>query len=132
MGMKEEFNRASAWVRDHFTLDKHYEASVFETIIRIVGGFMSAYDLSGDYVRPPNLPNQAGGGRKDLEKSRRLPSELTNERVPPPLCLCNSPTPRDPLRRRCASGGGPARRRSRSRSRRDVPLPRCHQAGPAR
>jgi len=48
MDLKEEFGRARDWVATEFNLNKPYEASVFETVIRIVGGFIAAYDLSGD------------------------------------------------------------------------------------
>mmetsp|Transcript_38060 Transcript_38060/g.72955 ORF Transcript_38060/g.72955 Transcript_38060/m.72955 type:complete len:601 (+) Transcript_38060:121-1923(+) len=48
MGMMDEYNKAREWVATSLTFDKQFEASVFETVIRIVGGFLSAYDLSGD------------------------------------------------------------------------------------
>uniref|UniRef100_A0A7S0RWM0 alpha-1,2-Mannosidase n=1 Tax=Pyramimonas obovata TaxID=1411642 RepID=A0A7S0RWM0_9CHLO len=48
MDMKEEFNRAKEWVATKLNFNVAKETSVFETVIRIVGGFISAYDLSGD------------------------------------------------------------------------------------
>lgn len=50
MGLKEEFQRAREWVANTLDFDKDYEASVFETTIRVVGGLLSAYDLSEDKV----------------------------------------------------------------------------------
>ena len=73
LGLKDEFARARAWVADKLSLTgvrlpaaclvshmmgharkasacREYYASVFETTIRILGGLLSAYDLSGDRV----------------------------------------------------------------------------------
>ncbi|KAF3672994.1 Mannosyl-oligosaccharide 1,2-alpha-mannosidase MNS2 [Capsicum annuum] len=36
------------WVANSLDFNKDYDASVFETTIRVVGGLLSAYDLSGD------------------------------------------------------------------------------------
>ncbi|GJN01826.1 hypothetical protein PR202_ga19127 [Eleusine coracana subsp. coracana] len=48
MGLKDEFQKARDWVAESLDFDKDYDASVFETTIRVVGGLLSAYDLSGD------------------------------------------------------------------------------------
>lgn len=50
MGLDEQFQRAREWVANTFDPNKDYDASVFETTIRVVGGLLSAYDLSGDRV----------------------------------------------------------------------------------
>ncbi|EPS74039.1 mannosyl-oligosaccharide 1,2-alpha-mannosidase, partial [Genlisea aurea] len=50
MGLDEQFQRAREWVALSLDFNKSYDASVFETTIRIVGGLLSAYDLSGDSV----------------------------------------------------------------------------------
>jgi len=51
MGMKEEFLEARDWVRDSLTFHSvEGGVSVFETTIRVLGGLLSAYDLSGDTV----------------------------------------------------------------------------------
>ncbi|CAL5015022.1 unnamed protein product [Urochloa decumbens] len=50
MGLKDEFQKARDWVVESLDFDKDYDASVFETTIRVVGGLLSAYDLSGDKV----------------------------------------------------------------------------------
>ena len=49
MGLKEEFARAADWVEHKLSFDPDYgTTSLFETNIRIVGGLLSAYYLSGD------------------------------------------------------------------------------------
>ncbi|XVF47609.1 hypothetical protein PTKIN_Ptkin03bG0123700 [Pterospermum kingtungense] len=50
MGLKEQFQKARDWVANSLDFNKDYEASVFETTIRIVGGLLSAFDLSGDDI----------------------------------------------------------------------------------
>ncbi|KAI3521258.1 hypothetical protein L1887_10719 [Cichorium endivia] len=50
MGLDEEFQRAKEWVENSLDFNKNYDASVFETTIRVVGGLLSAYDLSGENV----------------------------------------------------------------------------------
>ncbi len=48
MGMKEEFQKARDWVANELSFDKNREVSTFETSIRVLGGLLSAYDLSRD------------------------------------------------------------------------------------
>ncbi|CAN6451107.1 unnamed protein product [Victoria cruziana] len=48
MGLDKEFQKAKEWVAHSLDFNKECEASVFETTIRVVGGLLSAYDLSGD------------------------------------------------------------------------------------
>jgi len=48
MGMKEEFHEAEAWVEKSLTFNKDYEVTVFETTIRMVGGLLAAFSLSGN------------------------------------------------------------------------------------
>ncbi|XP_023758959.1 mannosyl-oligosaccharide 1,2-alpha-mannosidase MNS1 isoform X1 [Lactuca sativa] len=50
MGLDEEFQRAKEWITNSLDFNKNYDASVFETTIRVVGGLLSAYDLSGEHV----------------------------------------------------------------------------------
>ena len=48
MGMRKEFDEAvSAIIEIDFTKSSEEEINVFETTIRYLGGFLSAYDLSG-------------------------------------------------------------------------------------
>ncbi|CAD6247079.1 unnamed protein product [Miscanthus lutarioriparius] len=41
MGLKDEFQKARDWVTESLNFDKDYEASVFETTIRVVGGLLA-------------------------------------------------------------------------------------------
>ncbi|EOY32061.1 hypothetical protein SCA6_011162 [Theobroma cacao] len=50
MGLQEQFHRAREWVANSLDFNKDYEASVFETTIRVVGGLLSVFDLSGDDI----------------------------------------------------------------------------------
>lgn len=53
MEMTEEYKRARTWIQDELQFEKQYDGSVFETTIRVIGGMLAAYDLTGDemYVR---------------------------------------------------------------------------------
>jgi hypothetical protein len=42
------FCRARKWVDENLNFDKQAKLSLFETTIRIVGGLISAFDLSND------------------------------------------------------------------------------------
>eukprot|EP00887_Chlorella_sp_A99_P003907 scaffold11.g3907.t1 len=48
MGLEEEYARAATWVKTRMPLNASFEASVFETVIRVVGGALAAHHLSGD------------------------------------------------------------------------------------
>ncbi|KAJ8486382.1 hypothetical protein OPV22_018867 [Ensete ventricosum] len=50
MDLEDEFQKAREWIATSLDFNKDYEASVFETTIRVVGGLLSAYDLSGDKI----------------------------------------------------------------------------------
>ncbi|CAG7699780.1 unnamed protein product, partial [Allacma fusca] len=44
MGMDDEFEKARTWVEKEYNLSEHCnEVSLFETNIRILGGFLSAF-----------------------------------------------------------------------------------------
>ena len=46
MGLSDEIDEIEIWLRDNFVFPDAY-VSVFETNIRILGGFISAFDLTG-------------------------------------------------------------------------------------
>ncbi|XP_039287462.1 endoplasmic reticulum mannosyl-oligosaccharide 1,2-alpha-mannosidase isoform X2 [Nilaparvata lugens] len=48
MGLKEEFEEAKGWVRDSLKFNTYHEVNLFEVTIRVLGGLLSAYHLSGD------------------------------------------------------------------------------------
>ncbi|KAF9950663.1 hypothetical protein BGZ72_007742 [Mortierella alpina] len=52
MGFNDEFDEALEWVKTSFDMKKNPTASLqfFETVIRYLGGFLSAYDLTGEKV----------------------------------------------------------------------------------
>ncbi|TMW63371.1 hypothetical protein Poli38472_002312 [Pythium oligandrum] len=50
MDMKEDFDQGRRFVADELSFDHMGEISVFETIIRNLGGLLSAYDLSKDSI----------------------------------------------------------------------------------
>ncbi|KAF3696306.1 Endoplasmic reticulum mannosyl-oligosaccharide 1,2-alpha-mannosidase [Channa argus] len=48
LGLKDEFEEAKAWVATELTFNKNVDVNLFETTIRILGGLLSTYHLSGD------------------------------------------------------------------------------------
>ncbi|CAM9245529.1 unnamed protein product, partial [Hapterophycus canaliculatus] len=48
MGLTQEFYDGRDWVRDHMTFENAGMVSVFETTIRVLGGLLSAFELSRD------------------------------------------------------------------------------------
>ncbi|KAF9922898.1 hypothetical protein FBU30_006973 [Linnemannia zychae] len=52
MGFNKEFDEALEWIKTNFTMTKNPTAELpfFETIIRYMGGFLGAYDLTGEKV----------------------------------------------------------------------------------
>lgn len=50
MGLTEEFLEARDWVETKLSFDKNQEVNLFETTIRVLGGLLSAYHLSGDQM----------------------------------------------------------------------------------
>lgn len=48
MGLDEEFQEARHWIATQLNLNQNVDINFFETTIRILGGFISTYHLSGD------------------------------------------------------------------------------------
>ena len=48
MNLTAEFGRATDWLAAHLVVDRDHYVSVFEHTIRVFGGLLSAFDLSGD------------------------------------------------------------------------------------
>ncbi|XP_030369878.1 endoplasmic reticulum mannosyl-oligosaccharide 1,2-alpha-mannosidase [Scaptodrosophila lebanonensis] len=48
MGLEEEFNEARDWVNKSLTFRAKRDVNLFEVTIRVLGGLLSAYHLSGD------------------------------------------------------------------------------------
>lgn len=45
-----EFSEARDWVEKHMRLDINQDVNLFEVTIRVLGGLLSAYHLSGDVI----------------------------------------------------------------------------------
>ncbi|XP_037948801.1 endoplasmic reticulum mannosyl-oligosaccharide 1,2-alpha-mannosidase-like [Teleopsis dalmanni] len=50
MGLEDEFLEATNWVNEKLNFDKNRDVNLFEVTIRVLGGLLSAYHLSGDKV----------------------------------------------------------------------------------
>ncbi|KAK9845755.1 hypothetical protein WJX81_001541 [Elliptochloris bilobata] len=50
LGMRREFARARTWVATELDFNRNCNVSVFEMVIRGVGGLLAAHDLSGDVL----------------------------------------------------------------------------------
>ncbi|XP_073696013.1 mannosidase, alpha, class 1B, member 1b [Garra rufa] len=48
LGLKEEFAEARQWVAKELSFDKNVDVNLFESTIRILGGLLSTYHLTGD------------------------------------------------------------------------------------
>lgn len=48
MAMEEEFDEARNWIETNLKLDADRDINLFEVTIRVLGGLLSAYHLSGD------------------------------------------------------------------------------------
>ncbi|KAG2358723.1 hypothetical protein BDR07DRAFT_1489089 [Suillus spraguei] len=48
MGLEDEYQRARAWVADKLSFERDGNFNTFETTIRVLGGLLSAYHLSGE------------------------------------------------------------------------------------
>lgn len=47
MGLHDEYERARIWIQDKLSFDRNASFSTFETTIRVMGGLLSTYYLSG-------------------------------------------------------------------------------------
>jgi len=50
MDLKEEFAEAKSWVEKDLNFEKNRFVNLFESTIRVLGGLLSAYHLSGDKI----------------------------------------------------------------------------------
>lgn len=50
MDLREEYEEATLWVKTELHVDVNRPVSMFETTIRVLGGLLSAYHLSGEPV----------------------------------------------------------------------------------
>ncbi|XP_047426438.1 endoplasmic reticulum mannosyl-oligosaccharide 1,2-alpha-mannosidase isoform X2 [Mugil cephalus] len=73
LGLKEEFAEARNWVEKELTFDKNVDVNLFETTIRVLGGLLSTYHLTGDDLFLEKA--------KDLG-SRLMPAFKTPSKIP--------------------------------------------------
>uniref|UniRef100_A0A8C9ZJ45 alpha-1,2-Mannosidase n=1 Tax=Sander lucioperca TaxID=283035 RepID=A0A8C9ZJ45_SANLU len=73
LGLKEEFAEAKDWVEKELSFDKNVDVNLFETTIRILGGLLSTYHLTGDQLFLEKA--------KDLG-SRLMPAFKTPSKIP--------------------------------------------------
>lgn len=73
LGFKEEFEEARRWVETELSFTKNIDVNLFESTIRILGGLLSTYHLTGDTL----FLDKA----KDLG-SRLMPAFKTPSKIP--------------------------------------------------
>ncbi|KAG7530912.1 hypothetical protein FFLO_04735 [Filobasidium floriforme] len=72
MGFDEEYERARDWVKDELSFDVPGKVNGFETIIRILGGLLSAYYLTSTHTNPVYHDDSSLFLEKALDLSDRL------------------------------------------------------------
>ena len=60
MGLDAEFERMVAFLDANFTMQRNHYVSVFELSIRVLGGLLGAFDLSGGDPRLLRMADEAG------------------------------------------------------------------------
>ncbi|XP_047237884.1 mannosidase, alpha, class 1B, member 1b isoform X3 [Girardinichthys multiradiatus] len=73
LGLKQEFEEARRWVATELTFNKNVDVNLFESTIRILGGLLSTYHLTGDSL----FLDKA----KDIG-SRLMPAFNTQSKIP--------------------------------------------------
>ncbi|XP_056141761.1 mannosidase, alpha, class 1B, member 1b [Lampris incognitus] len=73
LGLKDEFDEAKKWVATELSFNKNVDVNLFESTIRILGGLLSTYHLTGD----PLFLDKA----KDIG-SRLMPAFNTPSKIP--------------------------------------------------
>ncbi|KAM4575763.1 mannosidase, alpha, class 1B, member 1b isoform 2-T4 [Odontesthes bonariensis] len=73
LGLKQEFEEAKTWAATKLTFNKNVDVNLFESTIRILGGLLSTYHLTGDTL----FLDKA----KDIG-SRLMPAFNTQSKIP--------------------------------------------------
>lgn len=71
-GLDAQYERARDWVRDELTFDVKGKVNGFETIIRILGGLLSAYHLTSTHQNPNYHADAAIYLEKAVDLGERL------------------------------------------------------------
>ena len=61
MNLKDEFSEAKQWVEENLQFNINKDVNLFETTIRVLGGLLSTYHLSGEKVFLDKARDLAGG-----------------------------------------------------------------------
>ncbi len=96
MGLDAEFKAARAWVASELVFTRAFDASVFETTIRIVGGLLSAHHLTGDALFADKAQELA---------ARLAPAFNTPTGIPYSTVNLKTGKTRNSVRARCGAGG---------------------------
>jgi len=78
MGLSDEYGRAREWVSRRLSFDIDRDASVFETTIRVLGGVLAAYDLSGDEMYINKATNLATRLKPAFATASGIPYPIVN------------------------------------------------------
>ena len=78
----DSYARARAWVRDRFAAAPANDLSVFESCIRVLGGLLSAYALSGDAVYREKAREFGDALLLALDTPTGLPASVINPGKP--------------------------------------------------
>jgi mannosyl-oligosaccharide alpha-1,2-mannosidase len=81
MGLTEHYARARDWVVAALDFDRDWDASVFETTIRVLGGLLAAYDLSGDPAFLEKCLDVAARLEPAFDTPTRVPVNIVNLRT---------------------------------------------------
>ena len=60
MNLQEEFRQAEEWVRDSLSFDIDGDINVFEITIRVLGGLLSTFHLTGQKLYLDKAADLAG------------------------------------------------------------------------
>lgn len=108
MGNVSEFHWAVDWICKHISFDRDVDVSVFETNIRVLGGFLSAHLLISDPSLPffnPAYQNELLHLATDLA-DRMLPAFDTPTGIPYGTVNLMYGVPRNESKLTCTAGGG--------------------------
>lgn len=88
MGLKEEFDEGTEWVRTRLAFKEFNDVNLFEVTIRVLGGLLSAYHLSGN---PLFLDKSVDLGERLLPCFTRSPSPVPYSDVNLATRIAHSP-----------------------------------------
>ena len=81
MGEKDIYLKCRNWVDKNFTVQSSSSASFFETTIRILGGFLSTYDLTRDSLFLTKATEMGDTLLKGIHPTSKIPYPYVNFRA---------------------------------------------------